>query len=189
MKKMIIGAVVGTVIYFGFLSIMWMGGFHKDFYSYSAKQDTVLACLSANLPAEGLYMMPMSDPKSQDFKAKQEQLEKTMPGRPWAMVFYHPQMADFSVRALLIGLLYDFLGAFIVAFVIYMGKFPCFWSRFTVSMLFAVFTLLHGFLGSMNWWSFPWGFIKPQVFDLLIGWALCSVWMAWFVKRPAEEVK
>lgn len=125
MKKMMIGAIVGTLIYFGFQSVMWMGGFHKDFYTYAEKQDSVLASLSANLPAEGLFMMPMSDPKSPDFKAKQEQLEKKMPGNPWAIV-----------------------------------------------------------LSNMNWWSFPWGFVKPQVFDLVIGWGLCSLWLAWFVKKP-----
>lgn len=188
MKKMIIGALVGTLIYFGFQAGMWMGGFHKDFYTYAAKQDTIISSLSANLPAEGLYMMPMADPTSPDFKSRQQELEKTMVGNPWAMVFYHPAMEAFSARSLLLGIVYAFIGAFIAAFVIYMGKFPCFWSRFTVSMLFAIFTLVQGVLTNMNWWSFPWGFIKPQVFDLIIGWGLCSVWLAWFVKRPDTPV-
>jgi hypothetical protein len=183
MKKMIIGALVGTLIYFGFQTVMWMGGFHKDFYTYTPEQDTILSNLSANLPSEGLYMMPMSDPNSPDFKAKQKQLEEKMPGNPWAMVFYHPKMEEFSARSLIMGIVYAFIGAFIAAFVIYMGKFPCFWSRFTVSMLFAVFTLVQGVLSNMNWWSFPWGFVKPQVLDLIIGWGLTSVWLGWFVKK------
>lgn len=183
MKKIIIGAIVGTVIYFSFQTAMWIGGCHKDFYTYAAKQDTVLTFLSANLPAEGMYMMPMADPKSPDFKIRQEQIEKTMIGNPWAMVFFHPKMADFSASTLIMGIVYALIGALIVAFVIYMGKFPCFWSRFTVSMLFAVFALAQGVLCNMNWWEFPWSFIKPQVFDLVIGWGLASVWLAWFVKR------
>ena len=183
MKKMIIGAIVGTLIYFGFQTLMWMGGFHKDFYKYATKQDTILSSLSANLPSEGLYMMPMADPQSPDFKSRQQELEKTMVGNPWAMVFYHPKMEEFSARTLIMGIVYSFIGAFIAAFVIYMGKFPCYWSRFTVSMLFAVFTLAQGVLSNMNWWSFPWGFTKHQVLDLVIGWGLCSVWLAWFVKN------
>lgn len=184
MKKIILGALLGTLIYFGFQTTMWVGGFHKNFYTYAAKQDTVLAALSANLPAEGHYMMPMADPKSPDFKAQQEQIEKRMIGNPWAMVFYHPKMEAFSAKALIMGIIYAFIGALIVAFVIYMGKFPCFWSRFTVSMLFAVFTLAQGILSNMNWWSFPWSFIEPQVLDLVLGWGLSSVWLAWFVKNP-----
>lgn len=182
MKRMIIGAIVGAIIYFGFQTLMWVGGFHSDFYSYAAKQDTLLSTLSTSLPAEGMYMMPMADNQSPDFKAQQERLEKTMIGNPWAMVFYHPKMEDFSARTMILGLAYALLGAFIAAFVMFMGKFPCFWSRFTVSMLFAVFALALGAMSTMNWWEFPWSFIKTQVLDLLIGWGLCSVWLAWFVK-------
>jgi len=184
MKKMLIGAIVGAIIYFGFQTIMWMGGFHKDFYTYTAKQDTVLSSLSANLPMEGLYMMPMADPNSPDFKVKQEELEKHMVGNPWAMVFYHPNMKDFSAGTLILGILFAFLGAFIAAFIIYMGKFPCFWGRFTTSMLFAVFALITSVFSTMNWWEFPWSFIKPQVVDLFIGWLLVSIWLGWFVKNP-----
>jgi hypothetical protein len=52
-------------------------------------------------------------------------------------------------------------------------------------MSFAVFTLAQGVLSNMNWWSFPWGFIKPQVFDLVIGWGLCSAWLGWYVRSKA----
>jgi hypothetical protein len=189
MKKIIIGTIVGTIIYFGYQSVMWMGGFHKDFYTYAAKQDTVIKALSENLPAEGLYMMPMSDPKSPDFKAKQEKLEKTMVGNPWAMVFYHPAMSAFSASNLLKGIMHALIGALIVALVLYFGKFSGFWRRFFVSMAFAVFTLAMAVFSEMNWWSFPWSFVKPSVMDLLIGWGLCSVWLAWFVKAKEDVTR
>lgn len=189
MKKIIIGTLVGTVIYFGFQAVMWMGGFHRDFYTYAAKQDTVLNILTRNLPGEGLYMMPMADPKNPDFKSHQEKLEKTMVGNPWAMVFYHPKMSDFSASYLLMGILYTLIAALITTIVLYYGKFPGFWSRFFVSMAFALFALSQGVLNNMNWWSFPWSFVKPQVIDLVIGWGLCSVWFAWFVKMKKAPVQ
>jgi len=185
MKKIIIGGLVGAIIYFAFQATMWMGGCHRDFYTYAANQDTILKTLSANLPAEGLYMMPMADPKSPDFKAQQEAREKTMPGNPWAMVFYHPKMDDFSVTYMLTGVLYSVLASLIVAIILYFGSFPLFWQRFLVSMAFAAFALSQGVLDDMNWWSFPWSFIKTQVTDLVFGWGLCSVWLAWFVKKKA----
>jgi len=186
MKRVIIGAIVGAIIYFGFQTTMWVGGFHKDFYTHATQQDSILALLSRTLPAEGMYMMPMADQHSPDFKTRQQEIEKTMIGNPWAMVFYHPEMPDFSVSTLVLGLLFALVAAFIAAFVMYMGKFPCFWSRFTVSMLFALFALLQGVLSNLNWWEFPWSFVKPQVIDLVIGWGLCSVWLGWFVK-PREH--
>jgi len=183
MKKIIIGTLVGTIIFFVFQMIMWEGGFHKDFYSYAPKQDTIMTALGANLPKEGMYMMPMADPKSPDFKAEQEKREKTMMENPWAMVFYHPKMGAFSVTYILMGVLYTLLAVLIAAIVIYYGKFTGFWSRFFVVMAFAAFTMFQSVLGNMNWWSFPWSFVKPQVMDLTFGWAICAVWLAWFVKK------
>lgn len=185
MKKVIIGALIGTLIYFGFQTTMWVGGFHKDFYTHAKQQDTILKVLSQTLPVEGMYMMPMADQNSPDYKSRQKELEKTMVGNPWAMVFYHPKMADFAVSTMVMGIIYAFLSALIAAFIMYMGKFSCFWSRFTVSMLFAAFALLQGPLANMNWWEFPWGFAKTQVVDLVIGWGLCSLWLGWFVKPRA----
>ena len=186
MKRVIIGAVVAALIYFGIQTLMWVGGFHRDFYSYAAKQDTILSALSAHLPAEGMYMMPMADNQSPDFKTQQEQIEKTMTGNPWAMVFFHPEMAEFSPRTMILGFGYTLLGAFLAALILFMGKFPTFWSRFTVSMLFAVFALALGPMSTMNWWEFPWNFVKAQVLDLAIGWTLCSLWLGWFVKPRTE---
>lgn len=185
MKKVIIGALVGTVIYFGFQTALWIGGFHRNFYTYAAEQDTVLNFLSQRLPEEGMYMMPMADNQSPDFKMRQQELEKTMAGNPWVMVFFHPKMSDFSAATLILGILFGFIAAFIASFIMFMGSFPCFWSRFTVSMLFAVFALIQGAFSYMNWWEFPWSFIQPQVIDLAIGWGLTSVWLGWFVK-PRE---
>jgi hypothetical protein len=185
MKKIIIGTMVGTVIYFVFQAVMWEGGFHRDFYTYAAKQDTVLSVLSANLPGEGLFMMPMADPKSPDFKVQQEAREKQMPGNPWALVFYHPKMT-FSVAYLLMGILYALIAVLVTASVLYHAGFRGFWGRFAVSMAFAAFTLAQAVLSGMNWWSFPWSFVKPQVTDLIFGWGLCSVWLAWYVRpKPA----
>jgi hypothetical protein len=188
MKKIIIGTIVATIIYFAFQSVMWMGGFHRNFYTYGAKQDTVMKVLSKNLPQEGMYMMPMADPNSPDFKSQQEKLEKSMPGNPWAMVFYHPRMSTFSATYLLMGILYSLVAALIASLVLYYGKFPGFWSRFFVSMAFSVFTLSQGVLNNMNWWSFPWSFVKPQVIDLILGWGIASIWLAWFVKRKAGDI-
>ncbi len=185
MKRIFIGALAGTLIYFGFQSVMWMGGFHRNFYTYTPNQDTILRSLSGNLTSDGLYMMPMADPNSPDFKTRQEELEKKMPGNPWTMVFYHPKMEEFSMAYMMIGLLYAFIASLVAAMVLYFGNFPGFWSRFLVAMAFAVFTLVQAVLGNMNWWSFPWCFVKHQVLDLLIGWALCSVWLGWYVKKRA----
>jgi hypothetical protein len=187
MKRIFIGSLVATVIYFVFQTIMWVGGFHKDFNTYSAKQDTILKVLNENLEKDGMYMMPMADANSPDFKAQQENLEKQMVGRPWAMIFFHRAMSDFTPSYIVMGILYTLIACMMAALVVYHGNFHSFLSRFMVAMTFAIFTLAQGIFDDMNWWSFPWSWVKPQVFDLLVGWGICSLWLAFFVKRIAPE--
>jgi hypothetical protein len=187
MKRIIIGTIVAALIYFVFQAIMWVGGVHRNFYTYTPKQDTILHILSGNLGQDGLYMMPMADPNSPEFKNQQQEMEKKMPGNPWAMVFYHPRMMDMTAGYMLIGLLYTLIASLVVTIIVYVGNFRGFGGRFFSAWIFAVFTIFMGVLGNMNWWSFPWSFVQPQVFDLLIGWAIASLWIAWFVKRkPAQ---
>jgi hypothetical protein len=187
MKKIIIGSIVAAVIYFVFQAIMWVGGVHRNFYTYTAKQDTIMHLLSGTLMQDGMYMMPMADPNSADFKNKQQDLEKKMPGNPWAMVFYHPKMMDMTSAYMLLGFLYTLIASLVVTIVVYLGNFHGFGGRFFAAWLIAVFALFMGVLGNMNWWSFPWSFVQPQVFDLLIGWGIASLWIALFVKRkPAK---
>lgn len=186
MKRIIIGTLVGTVIYFAYQSLMWEGGFHKDFYTYTPRQDTIMQCLSRNLTEDGLYMMPMTDAKSPEFKKNQEKLEKLTIGKPWVMLFYHRSMSEFIVSYLLIGLLYTFIACLLASIVLYTGNFGSFGGRFLIAMAFALFTLSQGVLNEMNWWSYPWSFVRTQVTDLILGWGICSVWLAWFVKKTIK---
>jgi hypothetical protein len=50
-------------------------------------------------------------------------------------------------------------------------------------MAFAAFALFQGALNNMNWWDFPWSFVRPQVMDLTIGWGVTSIWLAYYVKK------
>ncbi|HNY03661.1 MAG TPA: hypothetical protein PKG48_13775 [Bacteroidales bacterium] len=181
MKRIIIGAIVGTIILFAFQALMWMGGCNREFYRYAPMQDSLLSRMSKTLPGEGLYSMPMADPTAADYNAKQAEIRNKLVGKPWAMVFYHTKM-DYSGMGFLYGILGSLIASLFVATVLYAGKFGNFAARFAVVFAFGLFALIMGPLSDMNWWSFPWSFIRPKVLDLVIGWGLVSVWMGWFVK-------
>jgi hypothetical protein len=183
MKKILIGTIVGTIIFFAYQGIMW-NMVHKGFASYTPNQDAILNNLNQNLTQDGVYFLPWVDPADPDMKKKHEaQMEQNM-GRPWAMVFYHTKM-EYTGAYVAKGVLYSFLACLIVCLVLYNGMFSSFGSRFLVSMCFALFTLVQGVLDDMNWWSYPWNFVKPEVIDLILGWGITSLWLAWFVKRKA----
>jgi phosphoglycerol transferase MdoB-like AlkP superfamily enzyme len=183
MKKIIIGSVVATVIFFAFQTVMWMGGFHNDFNTYTDKQPAIMQVLNDNLDKDGMYMMPTGDWSQPDAAAQEEKIMTENMGKPWAMVFYHKQMAGMEMSAMLLGLLYTFISCLIAALILFYGKFNSFQSRFLVAFGLALFTLMQGVLDDMNWWGYPWSFVKPEVIDLTLGWGICALWLAWYVKN------
>jgi hypothetical protein len=183
MKKIILGTIVGTLIFFSYQSIMWMGGFHKDLWNYSPNQDVVLQSITTNLTKDGLYHIPSVDPGAPDLKQQEEKLMEENVGKPWAMVFYHSSMHGFEPGYILMGIWYSFVACLIVCLVLYSGGFGSFGSRFLVCIGFGLFALAQGVMDEMNWWAFPWSFIKPQVIDLTFGWGLTSLWLAGYVKK------
>jgi hypothetical protein len=182
MKKILVGTIVGTIIYFGWQMGMWMGGVHSDFYTYTPKQDTVMQFLSQNLGEDGLYFMPAVDPAAPDAKVQEEKMMKEREGKPWAMINFHKAMT-FDPGYMILGILYTLLACLIASWVIYNGQFSTLALRFLVGLSFGLFALFQGTLDDMNWWSYPWSFVKPEVIDLTVGWGLCSLWLAWYVKK------
>lgn len=187
MKRILVGTVVGTVLFFAYQTAMWMGGLHGDFSQYTPTQDSVLQCLTENLPEDGLYHMPAVDPGTPDRMEAQEKLMANHVGKPWAMIFYHKSMAGMEMGYILMGLLYTLIGVLVTTLVLYAGGFKTFAARFLVAMAFAIFALSQGVLDEMNWWSYPWSFIQPQVIDLTLGWGICAVWLALYVKRTTAK--
>lgn len=188
MKRILIGTVVGAVIFFAYQSIMWTGGFHNNLSNFTPNQDTVIGSLDKNLATDGLYMIPWADPESPDKSKAQEELLKKYDGKPWAMIFFHKKMPTMETSAIIMGFIYTIISSLFVVLILYYGNFSSFGTRFLVSMAFAAFALTQGVFDDMNWWSFPWSFIKPQVIDLTFGWALCSLWFARYVKKAIPAV-
>ncbi|MFX5756497.1 hypothetical protein ABTE27_21360, partial [Acinetobacter baumannii] len=59
MKKTIVGALVGGIILFMWQFASWTAlKLHLPAQGYTAKQDTILQALSANLEKEGGYLLP-----------------------------------------------------------------------------------------------------------------------------------
>ncbi|QBZ97810.1 hypothetical protein [Flavobacterium sangjuense] len=187
MKKVVIGSLVGALIFFVFQTIMWMGGFHNDFSIYTPNQGAIMQTLNTNLTQDGVYYMPSADWNAPNSEAETEKIMNESVGKPWAMVFYHTKMNAMDSSQMAKGFLYSLLACLLVAFVLYSGSYPTFGKRFAVSMCFSLFVLLECTFTEMNWWDFPWHYVKSTVYDMIIGWALVSLWFAWYVKEKGVK--
>ncbi len=188
MKRVIIGTLVGMIIYFLFQALMWMSGINSGYTKYTPKQEEIMNVLNANLTEDGMYMIPTVNPDTPDRMAAEEKLMEESIGEPWVMVFYHRSMHGEMVPYMLTGLFYSLVACLIASMVLYYGNFLTFGGRFLVSMAFGLFTLAQGALDDMNWFEYPWHFVQPEVVDLTIGWALASFWLAWYVRKSLVVV-
>ena len=182
MKKIIIGTLVATVIFFLYQTAMWMGGIHGEPGIYRADQDAIMQDLAKYQLKDGMYFMPAPTPGATMEQADADMVKSV--GKPWAMLFYHNSMTGMMGSYMILGILYTLIACLIASMILYHGNWGKFSTRFIVSMGLAIFTLAQGVLDDMNWWSYPWDFVKPQVIDLTLGWAICSAWLAWYVKKP-----
>jgi hypothetical protein len=183
MKRILIGTLVGTIIYFAYQSFAWMSGFHDDFGLYTPNQEPIMQVLNENLQKDGLYYLPSIDPNRADYQTEHQKLMEESVGKPWTMIFYHKAMDSMSFMYILKGLLYALVACLLASLVMFYGSFGSFFARFLVSMAFSIFAISQGVMDELNWWSYPWSFIKPQVIDLTLGWGLCSLWLAFYVKK------
>jgi hypothetical protein len=180
MKKLIVGALVGGLIIFICQTLSWaILNLHHASQEYTPKQDSIMAYLNTQFSEDGSYLMP-NYPKN----TSREEMEKTMDsrkGKPWAQIQYHKSLDTNMGANILKGLIVDII---MVAFMcwILMKISP---SSFGTVFLACLFTGIIVFLNSpytIHIW-----YIKADIWvhlhDALVDWALCGIWLGWWLNR------
>jgi len=184
MKKVIIATIVGTLIYFAWLSLSWMAlGLHNNTIKHSPAQDSIMRMLENNIKESGVYIVPTTDPQSPNARDKEMELYKERLGKPWAMVLYNTTFDGFNASQMIMGLLYNLIAVLVVTLVIYNGAFGSFGARFIVAMGFGIVTIVSTKLTEMNFWEFPWHFIAGDILDILLAWTFIGLWLGWYLGR------
>lgn len=142
-----------------------------------------MATLQKNITEEGLYMLP-SLPPGTSMEEHQKAMESNA-GKPWVMLSYHNALENNMGKQMGLGLLLNMLGAFLIAMLMdkaapVLGSFG---ARFMFAMTFALFVLVQSELMNWNWWHTPGHFLSGEIIDNLLGWALCSAWLSWYMGR------
>lgn len=185
MKNVIIGSVVAAFIVFFFQGISWMVlPIHKHSFKYTPQQNAALSALTENLPADGMYALPTLDPDTAT-PEQMEEFNKSMEGKPWAVVQYHKSYNGMMTERLVCGFLLDLLSALVVGHIMWTTreKFLGVGPKLGLVLAVVTFMILQDTLMQANWMETPWHFLSGTVLDHIIGWTLGGTWLAWFIGK------
>ena len=179
MKKWLIGSLVGAIILFLWQFASWsLLPVHDTTSKYTSNQDQIMTALSANLTEEGMYMMP-----SAPTKKEQQDMMKSMEGKPWATVIYHKSMSTEMTMRMIRGFLVDFFLVISLIYILTRGGIPIARRAFAGSVALGLLTFLWTDYTGRIWFDLPWHMIMGDLIDSIVAWGLCGLWIGWWLNR------
>jgi hypothetical protein len=184
MKRYLIGALVGSILLFGWQAVAHMFMHHHDAaYQKAPNSQAILAAMSG-IKEEGQYMLPDMDVNATS--EQQEAMGKAMEGKPWAMVTYHPSMKNEMGTAMI----RSFSTAFIcvLIFIAILGRNQGSLSSVFIKSLGLAFLMFMFVWYNQNiWMQTPWNVLQGELIDLLVAWGLVGVWLGWWLNRGTNR--
>jgi len=185
MKPILIAGVVGGLVLFvwGFLSwavLPW----HNATMPNLPNEEAVIETLSASITATGVYQFPGMPANEADTQAWTEKFKRG----PYGMLVYTVEGANpMSPKPFIGGLILNFISATLVAYLLSLAanKLSGYNQRVTFVALIGVFAALVSHITAWNWMYIPTGYSLVMAADIVIGWLLAGLVIAWRMKPAA----
>jgi hypothetical protein len=180
MKKLVIGSIVGGILIFIWQTLSWtVLDLHRSNQEYTPKQDSIMSYLNSQFSEDGSYFLPtLPKGASMDEYTKAEAASK---GKPWAQIQYHKSMDINMGVNIARNLVTDII---LVAFLCWiLMKIPTgsFGTIFTACLFIGVIVFTNSPYTVHIW--YPKADIMAHFLDALISWALCGVWLGWWLNK------
>jgi hypothetical protein len=186
MKKSIIGAIVGGLLFFICQSLSWtVLDLHRPTQDYTANQDTIMKVLNSSLSKDGGYLLP-SLPAGTSSEEMMKKGEANM-GKPWATIQYHKSFSMSMNRMYMNmakGLLFTMLMLWFVCWITGHYAKPTFLNVFLTSIFIGLIVFINIPYNAYIWYDiFD---VKAYLHDALLGWGVCGIWLGWWMSRKAK---
>jgi len=181
MKKLLIGAIVGGILIFVWQTLSWtVLDMHRANQEYTPKQDTILSYLSSQFSEDGSYFLP-NTPKGASSEEKSKVMNSSM-GKPWAEIHYHKALNISMGANIARGLIVDIIIVALLCWVLLKVS-PASFGNFFLSCLFVGLIVFMNSPYTIHIW-YPKADIMAHLWDAIISWGLCGIWLGWYYKKP-----
>jgi|SRR6185436_7425459 len=174
MKRIIIAAIVGGIVFFIYSAIIHMSPL--GMLGITSLPDEALEALKTTVPDSGLYFFPgvVKKPTPEQKKA----WEAKLTSGPYGILAYTAGgSAAMSPKQLISELLTDLVAAFIAACIISMMP-VSYGKRVLVVMLLGVFGWITLTLSFWIWYNFPTAWVLSEAIAEVLGWLVAGLVIA-----------
>lgn len=196
MKKVLIGGILGGIVFMIWQSFSWMTlPWHIP--QSIPEAEPLIEMLRQRNMEHGVYVYPgLPDEKIKNLPTEEQEriwgeVEAQFARGPRiAKLVYLPEGGPMRNPSQFVkGLLVNILMALLAAYLLFQAsdRMKGFGDRFKFVLLIGLVAALAGPLTDWNWWNYPTGFILPVALDRIIGWFLVAVVLAVLMKRPILE--
>jgi hypothetical protein len=180
MKKLIIGALVGGLIIFIWQTLSWtVLNLHHASQEYTPKQDSIMNYLNNQFSEDGSYLLP-SYPPGTSYEEMQKQMEFTK-GKPWMQIQYHKVMNTNMGANIAKGLVVNIIMVAFLCWIMMKLSPASFGTIFTACLFTGIIVFINSPYTVHIWYIKA--DIMAHLYDALISWALCGIWLGWWLKK------
>jgi len=190
MKKILIGSLVGAVIFFVWSMLAWtISPLHYHTFMYTPAQDSILKALEQNNVPTGAYLMPTVDNRTvgqydPQYHKDMERVMEESKGKPMATVYYLRDGYQMGSMTFIRGFFFDFLATLAASIILLPGMMAMrtFFGRWWLALIVGLLISASGPLIQFNWMGMPWNFTFDMVIDNFLNWAIIGLWFASYYK-------
>lgn len=191
--RILIAAVVGTVVVFVWGGLAWMAlGVWDDDVENLRPADAVMTAIADTVTEPGAYVFPpepeVENPDDEAaMTAATEAWMTAMSEGPTGVLLVHPQGIQGSEQGMFLGgLALEFAGALLLAILLSTAtRAGCgFGGRLAIGAAVIGFAIVSAVLVPSNFMHHPSGWVRAMAGDLAVGWGLALVVMSAIIKTP-----
>jgi hypothetical protein len=191
MKKNLLAAILGAVIFFIWSAVVHMnpGTAMLGLSRLNGQEDVVMTSLKAEVPNSGLYFFPAMDMSGHATKEQQAAWAAKYKAGPSGLLLVQPTGGDPTAmgKQLVVQFLSNFACALLAAFIL-TSTLGSFFRRVAIVTALGLFSWLAISVAQWNWYEFPFGFTALDAINQVIGWFLAGLLMAAMIK-PANPLQ
>ena len=189
MGRVIIAAIIGTIVLFFWGMFSWMVlSWHNETLNKLDNETAVIAFLSQQAPDPGMYAFPYPPDDPEDWSNPESEYTKIHEKGPVGLLTIAAGGPPMPPTMWVFGWIINFLVALIASWLLYLAcpSLPRYVQRVAFMMILGLFVGIAADANMWNWMNSPLDFSLVMAADRIVGMLLVGILVAAIVRRRRE---